>query len=150
MTDAGDDVPQFEGVTTEYLSNGVIAEVAPEHVLELVRVTLAPGASVPREDLAGGALIYVERGAIKVTTLSGTTELLSFQGRSALLTQSADCRNGCNVAQGESIALSAAPAYAVANTGDGEAVLHVSALIQEGAGATTWSCDRNCRTMPQS
>ena len=150
MTDAGDGAPQIPGVTTEYLSNGVIEEAAPGHVLELVRVTLAPGAEVPEVRHPGGALIYVERGAIRVTTGSGTTELLAFQGRSALLAPSADCGEGCNVAQGESIVLSAAPAFAVANTGDGEAVLHVSALTQRGSRPTAWSCDRACRTMAQS
>lgn len=138
-------VPQIEGVTTEYLSNGVIENAAPDHVLELVRVTLAPGARVPEVEQAGGTLIFVEQGSVEVEVMGGVTERLVPKGGPAPAAREDGCGDGCSLGEGESVVLSEEPRYAVANPGNVEAVLLVSELTQFGSGASWWWCDRACR-----
>ena len=62
--------PVAPGVVRTVLADSW-SDAAPDDRLELTRIALAPGASVPAHTRPGDELLFVEQGALTVTTLAG-------------------------------------------------------------------------------
>jgi len=136
------------GVAVEYLSNGV-TDPAPGFVLDLVRITLDPGVTLPRFDHPGSALVYVDRGSVTVRVANGKTELLLADPQAfAPAVDPQGCATGCTLAAGDSLVLLNSSAQSFRNSSTGPVVLLVSELSPVGSGIRPMGCDRACRTMP--
>jgi hypothetical protein len=133
------------GVTVEYLSNGTGGEVG-DAVLELVRITILPGAAIPSTMHPGSALIFVEQGSVEVSTTDGAAlDLVESTSAGAFATETPDgCKGSCPLETGDSVVLADKPTITVRNTGAVPAVLLVSSVVPRGSGRTVMFCDRAC------
>lgn len=130
-------VAESDGLTTELLGFGVPGET-PDQAVQLIRFTVAPGASTEPHRRAGARVDYVASGSWEVTVVEGNVELQPAGGdrttdREALAPGSVHV-----LAVGDSIFLDDGAVIASRNTG-AEPLVVLSAAASPASELTTES-----------
>ena len=152
---------EIEGVTIEYLSHVEPAR-APEHLLELVRVTIQPGFGIEVFEHHGAATIYVASGTMRFIPGPNGAEVqvlyhepgAQFAASQERLTEECRAADGCSLGPGFSVVQSDTTEHGVAAPQEAASVvnfhqteetsLYVSGLTPDGVRVFPMGCDRGC------
>ncbi len=145
-------------VTIEYVGDTEPA-TAPDHTLELIRITLPPDGGVPPADHPGAAVMFVETGAVEITLEQGS--LLLFRraaGDPGPVAEPEPCPEICRVEAGWSAVQQDFTRHNLVDVSGAGSVVLISQLTANavaagtpaatpaaGPGLTPYGCDGGCR-----
>src|SRR5215216_4610947 len=125
--DAEDAIP---GVAIETLGRSSVGDEGDQELV-LLRVTIEPGASIPASDGLGAAAFVLEEGRVGVALEGAAAEAsltLAGGNGSVVLTSGAETI----LAPGDAVSSGKGTRLTLRNAGDGEAILHFSAVAGAG------------------
>ncbi len=147
-----------EEVMVEYVGDTQPA-TAPDHTLELTRITLSPGSAIPPADHPGAAVMFVETGAVEITLEQGS--LLLFRraaGDPGPVAEPQPCPEICRVEAGWSAVQQDFTRHNLVDVSGAGSVVLISqftanavaagtpaATPAAGPGLTPYGCDGGCR-----
>lgn len=133
-----------EGIAVEYLSNGIPASIDAA-TLEIVRLTVLPGATATDIERFGAATIFVSHGTIEFTVGEGEAIVLETDPGGITPRESpTTCDPICELVPGDSLVFTDDSVVSFTNNRTEPVVMLVSSLTPEGTGFTLFGCDRAC------
>jgi len=126
--DATPPVDPFAGVTIETLGNGA-PPAAPGMVVVLLRITMAPGALIPRHVHPGQVILYVESGTFGTTFGDGDAVITRAVTAGTPVAEAVQTNVEITMLPGDSVSYSKVTTHIMHNIGDKPLVLLVSALL---------------------
>lgn len=126
--DATPPADPFAGVTIETLGSGV-PPAAPGMVVVLLRITMAPGALIPRHVHPGQVILYVESGTFGTTFGDGDAVITRAVTTGTPVAEAVQTNVEITMLPGDSVSYSKVTTHIMHNTGDKPLVLLVSALL---------------------
>ncbi len=126
--DATPPADPFAGVTIETLGSGA-PPAAPGMVVVLLRITMAPGALIPRHVHPGQVILYVESGTFGTTFGDGDAVITRAVTAGTPVAEAVQTNVEITMLPGDSVSYSKVTTHIMHNTGDKPLVLLVSALL---------------------
>ncbi len=126
--DATPPADPFAGVTIETLGSGA-PPATPGMVVVLLRITMAPGALIPRHVHPGQVILYVESGTFGTTFGDGDAVITRAVTEGTPVAEAVQTNVEITMRPGDSVSYSKVTTHIMHNIGDKPLVLLVSALL---------------------